>query len=89
LKEKGIQWHGLYAGRRATATLLTQLTGNVIGAQSVLRHKSPNTTEEFYAKLLKESGSQAMQLVERVVTNMLDTEQNEPKALAGLSSRLN
>jgi integrase len=71
LEAKGIAWHGLYSGRRSTATLLTQLTGNVIGAQSVLRHKSPNTTEEFYAKLLRESGTQAMQLVESVVTKRL------------------
>ncbi|MBZ5679194.1 MAG: hypothetical protein LAO24_03700 [Acidobacteriia bacterium] len=28
LKKKGIQWHGLYAGRRSAATLLVQLTGN-------------------------------------------------------------
>lgn len=71
LEAKGIPWHGLYSGRRATATLLTQLTGNVIGAQAVLRHSTPNTTETFYAKLLKESGSQAMQLVESVVSNRL------------------
>jgi site-specific recombinase XerD len=44
LNEKKIAWHGLYAGRRAAATLLVQLTGNAVAAQFVLRHKNLTTT---------------------------------------------
>jgi integrase len=38
LKKKNITWRGLYSGRRACATLLTQLTGDATAAQYVLRH---------------------------------------------------
>ena len=55
LKAKGLQWKGLYAGRRASGTLLTQLTGNALAAQFVLRHKNLATTTAFYIKPSKEA----------------------------------
>ena len=53
LKAQGIAWHGLYAGRRGSATLLMSMTGNSLAASAVLRN-DPRTTEQFYAKLRKE-----------------------------------
>jgi hypothetical protein len=59
-----IAWHGLYAGRRAAATLLVQLTGNAVAAQFVLRHKNLTTTTAFYVKPVQTAGLEGMKLVE-------------------------
>jgi integrase len=64
LKKKKIGWHGLYAGRRAAATLLVQLTGNAVAAQFVLRHKNLTTTTAFYVKPVQTAGLEGMKLVE-------------------------
>ena len=64
LKKKKIVWYGLYAGRRAAATLLVQLTGNAVAAQFVLRHKNLATTTAFYIKPVQTSGLEGMRLVE-------------------------
>ena len=50
LKEAGIPWKGLYSARRGCATMLTGLTGNVIAARAVLRHKSMLTLLGHYDK---------------------------------------
>jgi integrase len=63
LKAKGLEWKGLYAGRRASGTLLTQLTGNALAAQFVLRHKNLGTTEAFYIKPSKEAAITGMGLL--------------------------
>lgn len=63
LKAKGLPWKGLYAGRRASGTLLTQLTGNALAAQFVLRHKNLGTTEAFYIKPSKEAAVTGMSLL--------------------------
>ena len=47
LRQKNISWRGLYAGRRAAATLLVQLTGDAVAAQYILRHKNLSTTTTF------------------------------------------
>jgi integrase len=67
LKKKGITWHGLYAGRRAAATLLVQLTGNAVAAQFVLRHKNLATTTAFYVKPVSVAGVEGMRLVEETL----------------------
>jgi len=69
LKEKKIAWHGLYAGRRAAATLLVQLTGNAVAAQFVLRHKNLSTTTLFYVKPVQTAGVEGMKLVEEALAN--------------------
>lgn len=49
LKSAGIDYFtGLYAGRRAAATAIIELTNNPSIAQSLLRHKSLKTTLDFY-----------------------------------------
>jgi integrase len=60
----GKQWKGLYAGRRGGATILTQLTGNAIAAQGLLRHKSLATTLGFYKKETPEVTLAGMKLLE-------------------------
>jgi len=69
LNEKGIKWHGLYAGRRSAATLLVQLTGNAVAAQFVLRHKNLATTTAFYVKPVRLAGVEGMRLVEETLAN--------------------
>jgi integrase len=69
LKKKKIAWHGLYAGRRAAATLLVQLTGNAVAAQFVLRHKNLATTTTFYVKPIQTAGVEGMKLVEEALAN--------------------
>lgn len=64
LRKSGITWHGLYAGRRAAATLLTQLTGNAVAAQCVLRHKNLATTTAFYVKPVRDEAISGMRLLE-------------------------
>jgi integrase len=46
----GLQWKGLYAGRRGCATAIIGLTGSVASAQELLRHKNMTTTMQFYKK---------------------------------------
>jgi hypothetical protein len=56
--------HGLYAGRRAAATLLVQLTGNAVASQYVLRHKNLATTTAFYVKPVRDAALDGLQQVE-------------------------
>jgi integrase len=69
LRKRGIAWHGLYAGRRAAATLLVQLTGNAVAAQYVLRHKNLATTTAFYVKPVQAAALEGMKLVESALSN--------------------
>jgi integrase len=64
LKSKGIEYRGLYAGRRGAATLLVQLTGNAVAAQYVLRHKNLGTTTAFYVKPVQTAAMEGLKLLE-------------------------
>jgi len=64
LKAKKIRWRGLYAGRRAAATLLVQLTGNAVAAQYILRHKNLSTTTAFYVKPVRDEAVSGMNALE-------------------------
>jgi hypothetical protein len=75
LGPKEIRWHGLYAGRRAAATLLVQLTGNAVASQYVLRHKNLATTTAFYIKPVRDAAVDGLHQVEELLKNR--------KALAG------
>jgi integrase len=66
-REKGLNWKGLYAGRRGAATLLVELTGNLVAAQELLRHKSIVTTGQFYKKLTSTALSAGMSALEGAV----------------------
>lgn len=63
LESKKLEWKGLYAGRRASGTLLTQLTGNATAAFYILRHKNIAVTEGFYVKPSREAGVTGMRLL--------------------------
>jgi integrase len=69
LEESGIPWKGLYAARRGAGTVLTQLTGNAIAAQQILRHKNLAVTTGFYVKRMPEEGFAGMKLLEAAVIN--------------------
>ncbi len=45
-----VEWKGLYSARRGCGTHLTALTGNLLAARDVLRHKTLLTTGEHYDK---------------------------------------
>jgi integrase len=60
-------WKGLYAARRGAGTVLVELTGNLVAAQELLRHKSQVTTGLHYAKLTKTGLSSGMRLLESTV----------------------
>ena len=64
LKEKKVAWKGLYAGRRGGATALVELTGNLVAAQELLRHKSMMTTAQFYKKRTQTALASGMKLLE-------------------------
>lgn len=64
LKSKKIRWRGLYAGRRAAATLLVQLTGNAVAAQYIVRHKNLSTTTTFYVKPVRDEAVSGMKALE-------------------------
>jgi hypothetical protein len=68
LKKKNLKWKGLYAGRRGAGTILTQLTGNALAAQLILRHKNLAVTTGFYVKPSIEAGVQGMKLLEAAAT---------------------
>ncbi len=67
LTEKNIVWRGLYSGRRAAGTLLTQLTGDAVAAQYVLRHSNLSTTTAFYVKPIREEAVSGMKLLEEKI----------------------
>jgi integrase len=68
LEKKKLKWKGLYAGRRGAGTILTQLTGNALAAQLILRHKNLAVTTGFYVKPSIEAGVQGMKLLEAAAT---------------------
>jgi integrase len=64
VKAAELEWHGLYSARRGCASMLTQLSGNAVGAMQVLRHASIRTTETFYIKPSQAEGLRVMRLLE-------------------------
>ena len=49
----GLEWKGLYSGRRGACTAMVEATGgNYAVAQALLRHKSMKTTLDVYKKAI-------------------------------------
>ena len=63
VRAAGFPWYGLYAFRRGLATHLNSL-GDIVAAQSMLRHATPDTTEQFYAKLTAADKLRAIKFLE-------------------------
>ena len=70
-----VEWKGLYSARRGCGTHLTAVTGNLLAARAVLRHKSMLTTADHYDKANEVAGAVGLKLV-------------EAKALSNVSSKL-
>jgi integrase len=64
LKAKGIEWKGLYAGRRGAATALVELTGDALAAKELLRHSNIGVTQSKYVKKIPEALARGMRLLE-------------------------
>ncbi|SRR5216683_958647 len=64
LGAKGLQWKGLYAGRRGAATVLTELTGDALAAKELLRHSNIGVTQSKYVKKMPEALLRGMKLLE-------------------------
>jgi integrase len=68
VQAKGLVWKGLYAGRRGAGTMLVELTGNLVAAQELLRHKSMTTTALSYKKKTQSALANGMKLLEAAAT---------------------
>ncbi len=64
LRAKGVEWKGLYAGRRGAATILTQLTGDALAAKELLGHSNLSVTTAKYVKQMPEALLRGMKLLE-------------------------
>jgi integrase len=64
VEKHGIVWRGLYSGRRGAATVVTQLTGNALAAQVILRHKNLAVTTAHYVKPSREAAVNGLKLLE-------------------------
>jgi integrase len=64
LAKNGLTWRGLYAGRRGAGTVLTELTGDALAAQQILRHKNLAVTTAAYVKAIPTAGLNGMKLLE-------------------------
>ena len=68
-KKSGVMWKGLYAGRRGAATAIIGLTnGNYAAAQELLRHKSMNTTLQFYKKQTKSAVADGLKIMQKALS---------------------
>jgi integrase len=68
-KKSGVVWKGLYAGRRGAATAIIGLTnGNYAAAQELLRHKSMNTTLQFYKKQTKSALADGLKIMQKALS---------------------
>jgi integrase len=67
LQKKGVEWKGLYAGRRGAATILTELTGDALAAKELLRHSNIGVTQQKYVKKIPEALMRGMKLLEAEV----------------------
>jgi integrase len=81
LEAKGLEWKGLYAGRRGAATAIIGLTGgNYAAAQELLRHKHMSTTLNFYKKQTQNAlgdGLKALQLAAEAVAAAGERQEGE------------
>ena len=81
LQKAGIEWKGLYAGRRGAATAIIGLTGgNYAAAQELLRHKHMSTTLNFYKKQTQNAlgdGLKALQLAADAVAAAGERQEGE------------
>ncbi len=67
LKSAGVEWKGLYAGRRGFATILTQLTGDALAAYEGLGHSDLGVTTKKYVKDMPKALTAGMKLLEAEV----------------------
>lgn len=69
-RASGVEWKGLYSGRRGACTAVVEATnGNYAVAQALLRHKSMTTTLNVYKKAITQGAFQAgMKQLEAAVT---------------------
>jgi integrase len=67
LRKRGLDWKGLYAGRRGAATILTELTGDALAAKELLGHANLSVTTAKYVKTMPEALLRGMKLLEAEV----------------------
>jgi integrase len=72
LRANKLKWKTLYSGRRTSATLLLQLSGNALASQQMLRHKPGSAvTARHYLKAIPEALLAGTKLVEDAVEKAL------------------
>lgn len=67
-------WRGWYALRRGVATALRTLSKDSLASKGLLRHSSVTTTDRHYIKDVPEATLQAMQQLETLYGEKLETE---------------
>jgi integrase len=77
LKDAGLKWKSLYAGRRGAGTVLIDLTnGNYAAAQELLRHKHMSTTLQFYKRQTESALTNGMKALQDAATRKVLTNGN-------------
>jgi integrase len=67
LKAQGIEYKGLYPGRRGVATILTELTRDAVAAQQLLRHSDLAVTTKNYIQMIPEALMEGAKLLEAAI----------------------
>ena len=67
LEARDIEFKGLYPGRRGAATILTELTGDAVAAQQLLRHSDLAVTTKSYIQMIPEALMEAAKLLETAI----------------------
>ena len=67
IKRAGLRWTGWHGFRRGLATTLNDLGVPLLTIQAIMRHSSPQVTEQAYVKRLPKQSLAAMEEFERAV----------------------
>jgi integrase len=67
LEAQDVEFKGLYPGRRGAATILTELTGDAVAAQQLLRHSDLAVTTKSYIQMIPEALMKAAKLLETAI----------------------
>jgi len=70
VQSQGIAFKGLYPGRRGAATILTELTGNAIAANQLLRHNDLTITTKSYIQPMPDALLSAVRLLEEKLSSV-------------------
>jgi hypothetical protein len=65
LKAKNIAWHPIKYFRNDAASHISDMTKDGLAAAGLLRHKTPSTTDSYYAKIMEAAKTRAREALEQ------------------------